>query len=509
MQKRIKTDSLITESELSISSISAITAYKNDLAYNRHLASIVDSSDDTIISESLDGTIKSWNNGGRKMFGYTALEAVGKNVSFIIPPDHINEEKDILERLLQNKIIGHYETVRNKKNGKQIYVSLTVSPIKDDAGNIIGVSKIAKDITHRKKFEAALIIANKELLYQHGEKENRAAELVIANKELDFQSEEKENRAAELVIANKELLFQNEEKEKRAAELVLANKELLYQNEEKEKRAGELVIANKELLYQNEEKEKRAAELVIANKELIYQNEEKNKQAIALVEANKELESFTYSVSHDLRTPLRAITGFTQILLEDYKEQLDDDAQDVLNEVIANSNKMGELIDNLLDFSRITKQHVSMCTINVKHMVDVVIAELKPMYPNRINVSIKNLENINGDRNMLKQVFINLISNAFKYTGKKDEAMIEIGCYRKEDDCIYYVKDNGAGFDMKYYDKLFGVFQRLHSTSEFEGTGVGLAIIQKIVIKHGGKVWAEGKVNEGACFYVSLPIREE
>jgi light-regulated signal transduction histidine kinase (bacteriophytochrome) len=167
---------------------------------------------------------------------------------------------------------------------------------------------------------------------------------------------------------------------------------------------------------------------------------------------------------------------------------------------------MGQLIDNLLEFSRIGKQHVSMGNVNINQLANAVVAELKQDDPRRmIHVTVKNLENVNGDRNMLKQVFINLISNAFKYTGTKDEAIIEIGSYLENEQCIYYVKDNGAGFDMQYYDKLFGVFQRLHSSNEFEGTGVGLAIIQKIIAKHGGKVWAEGKVDEGACFYISLP----
>ena len=350
-------------------------------------------------------------------------------------------------------------------------------------------------------------LANSERVFQKKEKAKRAAELVIANKELLYQNEEKEKRAAELVIANKELLYQNEEKEKRAAELAIANKELLYQNEEKEKRAAELLIANKELSFQNKEKEKRAAELVIANEELLLQNEANNKQAAELEEVNKELESFSYSVSHDLRAPLRAINGFTQVLVEDYMDQLDDEANNLLKEVIANSNKMGELIDNLLSFSRLGRQQITRVDVSVKLLVDAVIYELKKSEPNRtVNIEIKNLENVNGDKEMLKQVFINLLSNAFKYTGKTKKATIEIGSYVKDEDCIYYVRDNGAGFDMRYYDKLFGVFQRLHSSHEFDGTGVGLAIIQKIIGKHQGKVWAEGKVNEGACFYFSLPI---
>jgi light-regulated signal transduction histidine kinase (bacteriophytochrome) len=362
-----------------------------------------------------------------------------------------------------------------------------------------------------------LLIANEELAFQSEEKEKRAAELVIANKEVVFQHKEKEKRAAELIIANEELVFQNKEKEKRAAELIIANKELAFQNKEKEKRAAELLIANKELAFQNEEKEKRAAELLIANEELKNAKthiaelniglEQKIIERTAQLEAvNKELESFSYSVSHDLRAPLRAINGFTQVLMEDYLDKLDEEGKMVMEEIIVNSKKMGQLIDNLLEFSHIGKLNISLVDIKIKELLEAVIADLKPQEGSRkIRISLKNMENIRGDQNMLKQVFINLISNALKYTGKKKEAVIEIGSYRQDNYCTYYVKDNGAGFDMQYYDKLFGVFQRLHSTSEFEGTGVGLAIIHRIITKHGGKVWAEGKVDEGACFYISLP----
>jgi light-regulated signal transduction histidine kinase (bacteriophytochrome) len=178
----------------------------------------------------------------------------------------------------------------------------------------------------------------------------------------------------------------------------------------------------------------------------------------------------------------------------------------LLDEIIGNSKLIGELIDNLLEFSRVGKQDLSMADVNIKEIVDSVILELKQGAPDKaINISIKKLENIKGDKNMLKQVFVNMLSNAFKYTGKKEEPIIEIGSHVDGNHCTFYVKDNGAGFDMQYYEKMFGVFQRLHSTDEFEGTGVGLAIIKRIITKHGGKVWAEGKVNDGACFYVSLP----
>ncbi len=403
---------------------------------------------------------------------------------------------------------------------------------------LIANKELVYQTKEKGKRAAELIIADKELVYQTKEKDKRAAELVIANIELNYQNEEKEKRAAELIIANKELLFQNKEKERKAAELIIANKELVFQNKEKERRAAELNVANKELAFQNKEKEKRAAELIIANEELIYQNTEKEKRAAELIiantelkkaehlivelnigleqkiiertaqleAANKELESFSYSVSHDLRAPLRSINGFTQILMEDHLENVNEDAKMVMEEIIIGSKKMSELIDNLLEFSRVGKQQVTMENVDMQNLVVSVINEIRQGDSSRqLSITLNKLHNIKGDKNMLAQVFINLISNAFKYTGKKENAKVSIGSYIQDRHCVYYVKDNGAGFDMRYYDKLFGVFQRLHSSSEFEGTGVGLAIIQKIVLKHSGKVWAEGSVDQGASFYISLP----
>ncbi|MDN5285234.1 MAG: Phytochrome-like protein cph1 [Mucilaginibacter sp.] len=384
---------------------------------------------------------------------------------------------------------------------------------------------------------AELVIANKELIFQNEEKENRAAELIIANKELLFQNKEKEQRAAELIIANKELAFQNEEKENRAAELIIANKELAFQNEEKENRAAELIIANKELAFQNEEKENRAAELIIANKELAFQNEEKEKRAEELIIANrelkkaeddirklndeleqkviertaqleavnKELESFSYSVSHDLRAPIRAINGYTRILMEDYEEKFDADGTKILHAIIHNSKKMGELIDDLLAFSKLGRKQVAFLDIDMNALVKLVREEL--LFEEGENIpefNVKMLPPAKGDKSLIKQVWINLISNAIKYSRHKTTTQIEISAYETDTHIVYYVKDAGAGFDMQYYDKLFGVFQRLHSQEEFEGTGIGLAIVQKIVQRHHGTVWAESVLNRGTCFYFSL-----
>lgn len=221
---------------------------------------------------------------------------------------------------------------------------------------------------------------------------------------------------------------------------------------------------------------------------------------------NKELEAFSYSVSHDLRAPLRSVNGFSRILLEDYGHVLGEDGIQTLNTIMRNGDRMGQLIDDLLAFSRLGKQNVTKLTINMNTIARSVSEDLNGQYGDKGKIVINDLPQVQGDSSMLRQVMQNLVSNALKYSMKKEKPVIEIGAYRENGENIYYVKDNGAGFNMKYYDKLFGVFQRLHSGSEFEGTGVGLALVHRIIIKHNGKIWAEGKENEGATFYFSIPV---
>ena len=356
--------------------------------------------------------------------------------------------------------------------------------------------------TVEEKLTAELLIADKEIAFQGKEKGKRAAELLIANKELIFQNNEKEKRAAELVIANKELVFQNNEKEKRAAELAIANKELVFQNNEKEKRAAELIIANKELVFQNNEKEKRAAELIVANKELVFQNNEKEKRA----EENKELEAFSYSVSHDLRAPLRHIGGFVDLLVKNSSSQLDETGLRYLNIISDSANEMGKLIDALLTFSRLSRAELQRTKINFKNLVKQVIKTFSSEFENRnIEINVSDLPDVRGDETLINQVWVNLISNALKYTRNEEKAIINIGGKVEQGVATYFISDNGVGFDMKYVDKLFGVFQRLHKARDFEGIGIGLANVNRIVVRHGGKCWAESKLGKGARFSFSIP----
>lgn len=236
----------------------------------------------------------------------------------------------------------------------------------------------------------------------------------------------------------------------------------------------------------------------------LNQNLHENVQQLEM--ANKELESFSYSVSHDLRAPLRAITNYAQMLEDRFTETVTDEKfASLLGSIQRNTLKMDTLIDDLLAFSRLGRKPVQKQMINMKELVQYAYDEIHVPYQ-KGKMVLESIPDIHADYNLLKQVLVNLISNAVKYSSKIENPSIHVGSFKQNNQIVYFVKDNGAGFDMEYMDKLFGVFQRLHSNKEFEGTGVGLAIVKRIIEKHGGTIWAEAKVNEGATFYFSLPL---
>lgn len=248
----------------------------------------------------------------------------------------------------------------------------------------------------------------------------------------------------------------------------------------------------------------RTGQLEAANRKLARDAEE-------LEAANKELEAFSYSVSHDLRAPLRAIHGFARILMEDHAGELAPEARRLLGVIDDNTRRMGELIDDLLAFSRLGRKELEVADVDVTEVMQTVLEELRRAHPDAVPpITIDPLPTARGDRALLRQAFANLLDNAVKFTRGRPGARITIGAQRGDNGHqVYYVRDNGVGFDMRYAGKLFGVFQRLHADTEFEGTGVGLATVQRIVHRHGGRTWAEGAVGEGATFYLSLPGNAE
>jgi signal transduction histidine kinase len=261
--------------------------------------------------------------------------------------------------------------------------------------------------------------------------------------------------------------------------------------------------------------ESRLATLLESDKVTRKLNEELEQRVLErtaqLEAANKELESFSYSISHDLRAPLRAIAGFSRILLDDYFASLPEEAQTYLKLVDDNTHQMSELVDDLLAFSRLGRQALTKHTVDPGKIVRLCLVEMeKDQEDRQVEIIIEDMPSCQADPNLLKQVWTNLLSNALKYTGKREAARIVIGCKMAPRpsgtgiETVYYVEDNGAGFDMKYAHKLFGVFQRLHRAADYEGTGVGLAIVQRIVTRHGGRVWAEAQLNQGATFSFTL-----
>lgn len=245
------------------------------------------------------------------------------------------------------------------------------------------------------------------------------------------------------------------------------------------------------------EKHQQEMSLMELNKDLARKNAE-------LEALNQELEAFTYSVSHDLRAPLRTLNGYSEILKEEHGKNIPEEGKKLLGFISNNALRMGKLIDGLLTLSYLGRKDLQKNPVDMNQLVNEVIQELKDETNERYEFRIAAIPEAMADRVLIKQVFVNLISNAIKYSAKKEKPIVEVNFEMLDERIVYFVKDNGAGFDMRYYDKLFGVFQRLHSSNEFEGTGAGLAIVQRIIKKHHGSVWAEASPEEGATFYFSI-----
>lgn len=483
-----------------------------------YLAAIVESSDDAIVGLSLDGTVLSWNGGATRHYGYAAEEMVGRPFSMLIPPDQPDDLLDILGRIESGELTIRFESVRIRKDGSRLSVSVNVAPIADAAGNVVGASTIARDLSDRDRAEAELRAAAH---YARSLLEASLDALVTISPEgkitdVNAATEQITGLARERLIGTDfSEYFTQPERARSGYEQVFrdglvrdyplvihhasgALTDVLYNASVYRDASGEIIgvfAAARDIT------ERKLAE------ELIHDlNEDLRRRARELETANRELEAFSYSVSHDLRAPLRAIDGFSHALLEDYSDVLDDAGREYLNRVTNAANRMGALIDSLLMLSRLSRREMDVETVDLSAIVREISRNLAEEDPGRgVSFSIADELHASADPVLIRNVLENLLGNAWKFTSREAEAHIEFGLATVDGQPVFFVKDNGTGFDMTYADKLFGAFQRLHDQGDFPGTGVGLATVARVIHRHGGRVWAEGSPGEGAIFYFTLP----
>jgi len=485
------------------------------------LVAIVESSDDAIYGKDMDGVITSWNKGAQKIFGYEAGEIIGTSIMQLIPADLQGEENQIFEQIKQGESVEHFETQRLTRDGRRIDVSITTSPIKDAGLKVIGASKVTRDITDRKKAEAELHEAHEKL---QSVLKSITDGLLVMDKNWCF-TYFNEQGARMTGLTREQLigsciweLFPHAKDSKffEGYHRAVASGRPVHFEEfypgplNKWFECGCFPSGEGLSVYFHDITERKAAEGKIRQLNLELEQRVIDRTA-QLQAANEEMEAFSYSVSHDLRAPLRHILGFIALLQDDAGPALSEKSLKYLATISSSAKRMGNLIDDLLNFSRVGRAVMKKSDVNLNELVRETLDDFQAETKERNIVwKIPPLPPVWADRALLRMVLVNLFSNAVKFTSVRTEARIEIGCAPSgEGETVIFIRDNGAGFDPEYAGKLFGVFQRLHSQDEFKGTGIGLANVQRIITRHGGRAWAEGKIDGGATFYFSIPNQNQ
>ncbi len=508
----------------------------------RLLEMTINSSPLTIIAVDHDDIVTVWNPAAERLFGWPQQEVIGHPLPIL--PDDKKDEFEKIRAIVDGKETAFIErSHRRKKDGSLVAVDISIAPITNAEGRIIGRMGILTDITERIRAEAALRETNERLSlalevgnagiwewdlkddevrlddrfhtmlgYTPGELPNTLPEWLSYHHPEDIPVWMPKAKA---YLRGDSPFYESEHRIRNKAgtwSWVFTRGKLvnLIPTEPPEQFIG-IAINVTESKRVEEEIRKLNAEL-----------EQRVVERTAQLEiANKELEAFAYSISHDLKAPLRAVDGYAQILIEDHAVRLDDEGRRVCEVITNNARRMGKLIDDLLAFSRTGRAEINPVSVDMATLANSIFFELTtPEERERIDFHVAPLPRAIGDPTLLRQVWMNLLGNAVKFSAKKERAVIEVGCavtppttmatsvsseiIKGKPAVVYFIRDNGAGFDMAYVGKLFAVFQRLHSAKEYEGTGVGLAIVQRIVQRHGGRIWAEGEPGKGAIFHFTL-----
>jgi PAS domain S-box-containing protein len=512
--------------------------------------SLVQYASDIITILEVNGTILYESPALERLLGYRAEELIGTNAFSYIHPDDIEQVSCVFAQTLKTGGVGPLVEFRFRHaDGSWRHLEAVGNSLLEDP-NVRGVVLNSRDITERKqaekglRFQKALLEAQTEASIDGilvvsadgemisfnqrfvemwgipkeviGTRSDNAALQSVVDKLIDPQEflarvaylyEHPNEESRDEILLKDGRTFDRYSAPVRSKDGTYHGRVWYFRNITERKRSEREIRRLNETLESRVEE--RTAQLEAALKEIKLLNEEleqRVQQRTAQLEAtNEELESFSYSVSHDLRAPLRSINGFSEALLEDYGDRLEDEGRDYLGRVKAASERMGHLIDGLLELSRVTRSKMSRERIDLSALAMSVIQELKQRHPERqVEIVIENGLVAEGNERLLRVALENLLSNAWKFTGNQPHARIEFGSAEHESASVYFVRDNGSGFDMAYSDKLFGAFQRLHKVSEFPGTGIGLATVQRIIRRHGGSVWGEGAVGQGATFYFTL-----
>jgi PAS domain S-box-containing protein len=471
-------------------------------------ALLINNSADIIgIMDAVSFSIEEINNAFTNVLGYSLDEVKGKNLEIFI----VEEDRSILRKAAEDSTSSQlsFDIRLRSKEGAIKWLSWKVV-VKEGKWYVN-----ARDITDIKEAErirnylATVVKQSSDAIYIHDE----AGRIISWNEGAEKIYGYRENEALKMNIFDIVPDHLRDEM-KDVIGTVIQGEKIQGLGSKRVTREGKLidVLFSASVIIESPDEQKSIAiterdvtDQKIADEKIQSLNEDLHIKLLQLEETNKELGSFSYSVSHDLRAPLRALNGYSQMIEENYSPVLDEEAKRLLTNIRNNAQRMGVLIDDLLAFSRLGRKEIQKSFLDVHRMVETVVMEVGKATPHHAEITIQDLPPAEADFTLFHQVWVNLLLNAVKYSGKKEKPVIEIGSEVSQTETIYFIRDNGAGFDMKYSDKLFGVFQRLHGPKEFEGTGVGLAIVHRIITKHGGRVWADAKPDEGATFYFSIP----
>jgi len=522
-----------------------ITESKRAEKAMRQLAAIVESADDAVISETTEGVILSWNPAAEKLYGFSVEDVIGKSITIIVPEDRQAELSDILKRISTGEHIQHYETVRLRKDGRQVPVSLTVSAIKNNLGQVVAISTVARDITERKHAEEQIRQLNAKLEQMVEERTAQLSDALELNRKIiDASSigifacrEDGPCMIANPAIARifgmtvEQLLglnFRELETWKKNGLLEKVEAALASRIEQKAETyltttSGEDEWVNYYvttfnsmgqlhfLMMAEDISERKQAEEELKRyherlEELVKERTEELASAVSNLErSNQDLEQFAYVASHDLQEPLRMISSYTQLLARRYKGKLDQDADDFITFTVDGASRMQQLINDLLAFSRVGSRGKPLELISSQAALDLALENLHTaIEESQALVTYDPLPVVRADDLQMMQLFQNLIGNAIKFHSEKPPR-IHIAVVEGEKEWIFVVRDNGIGIDPQYFERIFIIFQRLNKRDQFSGTGIGLAICKKIVQRHGGRIWVESMPGQGSTFYFSLP----